>query len=176
MGFYEVIWATLKYTDTTWMSSSSSTAFGLVTWDPYSGRPGNTHAALHGYKQDTAMQNTTLLSLSVPITSILSFWVAMCGLWTEELFAPFLQGERKGGKSRRPQAAATLCLLIESLGRNLCPILALQAIRKGISTPQLEVWPQPGQMQQRSGSETVRRMLSRGDCNPKMLQFIFLLH
>lgn len=67
------------------MSSSGSTAFGLVTWDPYSGRAGNAHTALYGCKQDMAMQHITLLSFSMPITSMPSFWVAMCGLQTEEL-------------------------------------------------------------------------------------------
>ena len=66
------------------MSSPSSTAFGL-TWDPSSERPGNTRAALHGCKQGIAMQNTMLLSLSVPVTSIPPFWVAMCSLQAEEL-------------------------------------------------------------------------------------------
>lgn len=45
------------------MSPSSSRAFGLVRWDSYSGRPGNTHAALHGCKQGMAVQNTTFLAL-----------------------------------------------------------------------------------------------------------------
>lgn len=54
-------------------------------WDPYSGRPGNSHDAPHGCKQGTAMQNTMLLSLSEPVTSTPSFWVPRCSLQSEEL-------------------------------------------------------------------------------------------
>lgn len=67
------------------MSSSGNIASGLVTWDPYSVRPVNTHASLHWHKQGMVIQNTMLLSLSVPVTFISSFWVALCGFQTEEL-------------------------------------------------------------------------------------------
>lgn len=80
-------------------------------WDPYSGRPGNSHAALHGCKQGTAIQNTTLLSLSEPVTSTPSFWVPTCSFQSEELCLLRFCRMRGKGKSH---ADLRLLQLIEA--------------------------------------------------------------
>lgn len=143
-------------TDTTRLPLSSTMTFSLVLQVPFSGRPDNAHAALQGCKQDTAVQDTTIFSIWAHHFHSL-IWVAMC-----------------------PLQASCCCdwfsFLMEVSGRNLCLILAWQARRKDISVLQLEVCLQPRQIQQSLGSETVRRMLSWNDHNPKMLQFIFLPH